>query len=389
MTSPRIAWVFPSMGQDRRQGYPWHSVLSEFVQRFPHTTVLTAMWPGFANGFEETFAVEIVGNYKFVEVRPSATGYGSGYTKLSLGIVKYLFRLKPHVIITCAFSIWTLLILLLKPLGRWRVIIAYEGSSPSVDYQTAKLRLFSRRWMAKVADAFITNSQAGKRYLTDVLKIPEGQVFAHPYEIATSNLLVQSLGKGRPVLVKDLQRPIFITVGQVVPRKGLKFLLEACALLRQQGYQNYTLLIAGDGAQRQELEALSECYQLQNCVVWLGWVDYTCLGSYFQVADIFVFPTLEDTWGLVTLEAMVLGKPVICSKWAGTSELIIHGGNGYIVDPYIPQELAEAMRSYIDQPELIKVMGEKSIQLMAPYTPETVTDFLSEVIDFVYSKARL
>lgn len=387
LADTRIAWVFPSLGENKRQGYPWHSVLSKFTQRFSKTTVFTARFPGFAEGFEDTFVVKVVGDMKYVETGKNASGYNPGVASLSPGIIQHLLRLRPNVVFAGAFSMWTLLVLLLKPIGGWRVVIAYEGSSPSVDYRNSTWRIALRQFMAGMADAFITNNQAGKSYLTDVLSVPADRVFARPYEIATPDLLLKSMGEGS-ALSLDLKRPVFITVGQVIHRKGIKFLLDACKILKQQGYDSYTVLVAGEGPQREELQAYCEQEQLSDCVHWAGWVDYSHLGSYFQYADVFVFPTLEDTWGMVTLEAMALGKPVLCSKLAGTAEMVVEGENGYTFDPYQPEAIAELMRRFIDNPDQIKSMGEKSQQLMAPHTPDTVSQFFEDVVKFVVANRR-
>ncbi|MFM7447366.1 MAG: glycosyltransferase, partial [Leptolyngbyaceae cyanobacterium] len=107
-------------------------------------------------------------------------------------------------------------------------------------------------------------------------------------------------------------------------------------------------------------------------------VDYESLGAYFEATDVFIFPTLEDIWGMVVLEAMAFRKPVICSKWAGAVEMIDQGKTGYIVDPHNVEELAGAMRLFIKNPELISTMGEKSCQVISQHTPEIAAKFLSE-----------
>ncbi|MGB5710944.1 MAG: glycosyltransferase family 4 protein [Waterburya sp.] len=385
MNTSRIAWLLPSMGTNKRQGYPWHSVLSELTKLFPDMTIFTGEWPGFAEGFEDSFKVQVVGKFKYIATSTQKKGYSSGFSPLSPKIIGHLIELNPKVIFTSAFSLWTLCAVFLKPIFRWQIVIVYEGSSPGVDYQNSGLRLWSRKLIANWADAFITNNNAGKKYLTEVLGAKQERVFARPFEIATPRLLLASYGN-IPGKELQLQRPIFITAGQLIPRKGINLLLKACALLQQQGISDYTLLIAGDGEQRQELEALSQQYQIENCVKWLGWVEYSDLGAYFQSADVFVFPTLEDTWGLVTLEAMALGKPVICSEHAGTSEMVVEGENGYIINPERPEELAETMLRFIEQSDLIKNMGQKSQQIMEPHTPKTVSKFLAETVEFVLAK---
>jgi glycosyltransferase involved in cell wall biosynthesis len=117
-----------------------------------------------------------------------------------------------------------------------------------------------------------------------------------------------------------------------------------------------------------------------------GWVEYGRLGAYFQQADVFVFPTFEDVWGMVALEAMVFGKPVLCSKWAGAAEVIVEGENGYIFDPYEPEGLAIAMRRFLDHPELIESMGKQSQQLISQNNPSSAAQFFVEVISYVVEK---
>lgn len=363
------------------RGSYWHPVFKELTKIVEATTVYTGFWPGFTPGFEGAFTVEVVGKTKHIEITPPKDGYSRNISYVSPSIIGHLLKLKPQVIFANGFSIWTLLALLLKPWGKWRIIIAYEGSSPTVDYCDSKLRLILRRAMVRFADAFITNNDRGKVYLTKILKAKESHVFARPYEVPDLKALSgqQENPKGIDL---ELQRPVFLFVGQVVPRKGVHLLLEACAILQKQEYRNYTVLIVGDGHQRDELKNFSQNHGLQDCVQWVRWVDYDCLSYYFRSADVFVLPTLEDTWGMVVLEAMVFGKPVLCSKWAGTAEMVVEGENGYVFDPRDPATLAETMRRFIDEPDLIVSMGRKSQQLIAQYTPEAAAQSLAEVTYF-------
>ena len=375
MSTIRIAWLLTSAF------YYWHPTLSYLAKIFPQMRAFSANWRGYAPGFEDSFNIELVGQRKIIPILKNAKSYGTNFTYLPLNIVNRLLKFQPEVIFSNSFGIWTILALLFKPLGRWRVVIAYEGSSPGVDYRNSPARLSVRRAMVKAADACITNSHAGKNYLIEVLNAKENHVFVQPYEVPAANSM-----SGRNIteqVFSQSKKPIFLFVGSVNPRKGLNLLLEACAILTKQGGENYTLLVVGDGSQRQELEEFSQKNNLKNCVQWVGRVDYGELGEYFGTADVFVLPTLEDTWGMVVLEAMVLGKPVLCSKWAGASELIIERENGYSFDPYQPEKLAELMQYFIDNPELAIAMGEKSQQLMNKYTPEAAAKFMTEVTSFV------
>jgi glycosyltransferase involved in cell wall biosynthesis len=376
MKDLRIAWLLTSAF------YYWHPTLSYLAKLFPQMTAFAANWQGYAPGFEDSFSVEVVGERKVIPILKNAKSYGIYFTYMPLNIVNRLLRFQPQVVFSNSFGIWTIVALLFKPFTKWRVVIAYEGSSPGVDRRNSPVRLSVRRAMVRAADACITNSHAGKAYLTEVLNADPHRVFVHPYQVPDANSMLGEEHLAQPVL-SQYKQPIFLFVGSITPRKGLHLLLEACGILQKQGYNNYTLLVVGDGTQREELENFCQEKGLSDRVQWIGKVDYSKLGAYFTEADVFVLPTLEDTWGMVVLEAMVLGKAVLSSKWAGASELVIEGENGYCFDPYEPEKLSQLMRRFIDNTDLAVVMGEKSKQLMAQYTPEAAAQFLSKVTSFV------
>ncbi|WP_019502681.1 glycosyltransferase family 4 protein [Pseudanabaena sp. PCC 6802] len=374
--SPCIAWLLPVAW------FYWQPSLVEFTRFFPNTTIFTGLFPGFVKGSEEQLKIEVVGQFRVIEINRDKGSYGDNFTYLSPKIIGHLLRLRPQVIFSSSFGVWTILALLLKLLFWWRVIIAYEGSSPGVDYRNSALRLFVRRLMVWLADAYITNSQAGSAYLIDILKAKKDRVFVQPYEIPDERTLPGSAEVKEPKAL-ELQRPVFLFVGHVIPRKGLPLLLQACAMLQARGYEQYTLQIVGDGSQQQELKAFCQEHHLSDRVQWAGRVAYDSIGNYFHNADVFVFPTLEDTWGVVTLEAMLLGKPILCSQGAGTSELVVHGENGYVFAPDDPDKLADLMQKFLNEPDLIPAMGERSKQIMAQYTPVAAAQCLAEITKLV------
>lgn len=374
--SPRIALLFQGAG------HYWQPILSEFVRLLPNTIVFTPSWPGFLPGFENSFEVKQVGTIKVLSLDDDVKGYSPSFTYLSPRIIGHLLKYRPHVIFSTAFSVWSLIAVALKPLFRWRVVIVYDGSSPGVEYADSKIRLWQRRGMTKLVDAFITNSQAGKKYLTTALSATVDQVFARPYLLPDPRTYKANLELAQPI-TSQLQRPIFVFAGKLIPRKGLKELLIACTQLQRQGYENYTLLVVGDGDQRQELEAFVQANGLTERIKWVGKVEYEHVGSFFYQSDVFVFPTHEDVWGLVAVEAMMFGKPILCSQGAGAAELVADGQNGYIFDPYNAEKLARLMSYFIDNPDLINKMGTQSKQIMAQNTSAEVSTFLAEVVDKV------
>jgi glycosyltransferase involved in cell wall biosynthesis len=372
----RVAWLFPSLAG----GNYWHPVLAKFSQFFRQTRVYTGEWLGFSPGFEDAFQVQVIGKIRQITsttVEKSEEGYGRGFIKLSPYIIQDIYKFKPHIIFASGFSMWTIIAVIFKPWGKWKIVIVYDGSSPNVDYQDSPIRSWLRSKLVKLADACITNSNGGKNYLTKVIHAREDQVYCQPYQVPEAQTLLKLVKDNQPINETKPGNIVFLFIGKLILRKGLEFLLKACKILQSWGYFNYTLMVLGEGTLRDELVAYSEQHNLN--VQWIGWVDYGLIGSYFQNADVFVLPTLEDTWGMVVLESMVFGKPVLCSHLAGASEMIVDDVNGYLFNPKEPEELAKLMRKFIDNPDLISSMGEASQQLIAQHTPEAAAQFLIEV----------
>ena len=372
----RIAWLLPVAW------FYWQPAISELTKIFPNTTVFTGLFPGFAKGLEETLKVEVVGEFKVIEIAKDENSYGDNFTYLSPKIIGHLLKLRPQVIFSSSFGIWTIIALLLKPLFWWRVIIAYEGCSPGVDYRNSSARLFVRRLMVWMADACITNSQAGNEYLVEILNAQKDRVFVQPYEIPDEHTLPGSA----EVIESDsleLQHPIFLFVGHIIPRKGLDTVLKAGVVLQTRGYHQFTLQVVGNGDRQPELEAFCQAQHLSDRVQWVGRVPFDRIGTYFHNADVFVLPTLEDTWGVVTLEAMLLGKPILCSSGAGTAELVVSGENGYVFAPEDPDKLADLMQLFLDDPALIPAMGTRSQQIMAQYTPVAAAQCMANITKLV------
>ena len=377
MNNPRIAWLIPSV----ELGAYWQPVLAAFAQVFPKSIFYTGLvWPGFDPTLPGNATIKIVGEMKSLEITKTE-GYSRRVMLVSPSIIGELWQFKPQVVLAQAYSLWTLIAVLLKPFLGWKLIIIYDGSSPNSDFEDSWVRAIARKFMSAFAEAFIPNSYGARDYLIHSLGAKPDKVFTHTYLVPDAQTLLQnSTGEVPPL---PAQRPIFLYVGRITARKGIKPLIQACAILKEQGYTNYSLVVIGNGDQRQELEELIAQQGLTDLVTWVGWVEYGRLGVYFQNADVFVFPTLEDIWGMVPLEAMVFGTAVLCSRWAGAAELVVEGENGYTFDPYKPEELAEKMRQFLDRPELIQIMGDRAKELISKTNYQSAADGFIDVINRV------
>jgi glycosyltransferase involved in cell wall biosynthesis len=383
LSSKRVAFLFPSL----ELAPYWQPVFQRFTRDNPQTTIYTCFWEGFTPGFEGRFNLQVVGQQRNIDTdrSGSAAGYKKRIMVLPLNLLGRLIKARTQVIFTTAYSMWTLLVLLLKPLFGWKVVILYEGSSPTYDYQDAKLRLVIRRWMTRWADAVITNSPAGQRYLLRAMQAQSDRVFQQPYQVPDPAALLGAASV--PLTQATIERPSmeFLFVGRVTARKGIKFLIQACEILKQRGYGNFSLTVAGEGDQREELTEWAVARGLP--IRWLGRLPYHEMGRLFQNHDVFVFPTLEDTWGMVLLEAMVFGKPILSSLDAGAAEsMVTDGWNGYVIQSKNAENIADRMQQLLENPALIPTMGQRSRDRIAQHTPDDATQFLLDMVERVTAK---
>jgi len=379
LSDVKVAWVIPSMAR----GFAWQSLLEEFANIFTDSKVFTGLWPMNRPKDDVDFNLNVIGKTRFITLGQKNSKYARGIIMPPLGIPFHILKYFPNVILTYGFSIWTVIVLLLKTFTRWRVIIVYEGSSPTVDAKESRFRICGRKLMARLSDAFITNSHSGKSYLVEYLNAKKDLVFVRPYLVPDTKILCEKEIDVENML-RDVKSPVFMYVGLLIQRKGIEFLMESLASLKEKGYDEFTLVIAGDGSQREKLEMMVKDMGIEKQVTWLGWVDYGSLGYYFQSSDIFVFPTYEDTWGLVVLEAMAFGKPVICSQLAGAVEMVKDGENGFTFNPARdkPEALSELLRKFIDDPGLARRMGQRSKKMASLHTPEAVANHIKYIVEF-------
>jgi glycosyltransferase involved in cell wall biosynthesis len=367
----RVAWLFPSLAR----GYYWQPVFKEFVARCPRTAVFTSIWPGFALGYENAFQVHTLPGLRYVDLKKQLPDSRRGFIWTPLSIVKKLAAFDPEVVFSCGFSGWTLCALLFKLFRGSRVIIYWEGCSAQ-SVGASKIKAMLRQWIGRFADAGVSNGDEGTTYLRDIIGMPREKLLCHPCQVPDLPLLCSVTSE---VSLPVVQRPVFLYVGSISPRKGWRYLLDAAHRLVEQGITQFSVLFVGAGEQQEELRVAIKDHQLDGIVHQIGGVAYHNLGPYYQTADVFVSPTRADTWGVAVLEAMAFAKPVLCSKHAGTRQMVAHGENGFIFDPFDASHLAGYMAKFIQDQSLAERLGARSLEKIAPFTPARAADALANL----------
>jgi len=149
-------------------------------------------------------------------------------------------------------------------------------------------------------------------------------------------------------------------VGRLERRKGLGYLLNACAKAKR-SFPNFRLIVVGPGTVlRSRYEKMVEDMSLTNNVIFTGFVPSIELPSYYRSADIFCAPaTGGESFGIVLLEAMACGKPVIATNIQGYASVLDDGEEGLLVPPKDVESLAQALLSLLYDKPLRLQMGDK------------------------------
>jgi phosphatidyl-myo-inositol alpha-mannosyltransferase len=221
-------------------------------------------------------------------------------------------------------------------------------------------------------------SDAAASFLRRVVRVPveivpngvDVRAFAHP---------------GRPVQGLPAG-PKILWVNRLDPQKGFEIMLRAFERLASEVGEAH-LLVAGDGRDRALLRSLPR--QLRSRILRLGTVPHEELPRYHATADVFVAPaTGQESFGIVLVEAMAAGVPVVASDIAGYREVVRDGVDGLLVPPNDPIALAAAIRRILSEPELAASLKDAGRSRAEAFSWLTVAPRLEAVYDRVLGARR-
>jgi glycosyltransferase involved in cell wall biosynthesis len=156
--------------------------------------------------------------------------------------------------------------------------------------------------------------------------------------------------------------PILGMVALLRPRKGLEPLLEAAALLKQQG-QHFKLRIIGrfeTAEYEQQIHALAAQLNIAELIEWRGF--RSPIQPELDELDLLIFPSvLPEGMPMVVLEAMSAGVPVVASRVAGVTDIVLNGEQGLLVEPQHPEQLARAVTRVLGDHELWRTLRENGL----------------------------
>lgn len=177
----------------------------------------------------------------------------------------------------------------------------------------------------------------------------------------------------------DEGNPLCLAVGRLAKEKNQGFLLSAFAHILSD-LPNARLVLVGEGDDRQRLERLAHSLGIGGRVRFVGAVPHEAVGDYYQAADLFLFPSTSETQGVVVLEALAAGLPVVAVTSDAAADLF-GDGQGGVLTPEDPVAFAQSALALWGQPERRQGVAEAGRRIAARYAPDACAATMLELYE--------
>jgi len=243
----------------------------------------------------------------------------------------------------------------------WYKLSWYTYSTP---FGKWLLRKWSRNLTGRIAVSPIALSFVSKYFHHDYTVIPNGIDAAHFHPDVS------------PIPEYDDGRPNIVFVGRMEKRKGVNYLIKAFQVVKRE-IPDCRLIIVGPGTRlRKRYEGHVRKYNIKD-VVFVGYASYDDLPRYYRTATVVCAPAIGwESFGIVLLEAMAVGKPLVASNIAGYASVINDGEDGMLVPRRNTRELSSALVKVIKDKSLQQRLGERGREKAIRYDWSEVTERL-------------
>ncbi len=175
-------------------------------------------------------------------------------------------------------------------------------------------------------------------------------------------------------------------IGRIDIYKNFSAVINALKILNEKTSQKFVIKIAGTGEEEQNLRKLAENLKINDQVEFLGWIEDGY--KFYQEIDIFVLPTLRETFGLVILEAIKHRKPIIATRTVGPSEILRHEKDGLLINiepkEQMPDRIAKAVIKLVNNHHLVNDLVNNSYQrALDHFSTEILKQKLADILDMV------
>ncbi len=256
-------------------------------------------------------------------------------------------------------------------------------------------------WFANISDAIIAPSLKIKKLLWGYGTKKEIPIHILPTGIDLK-IFKKSPKSGRQLRKKFKIPPktkILISVSRVGKEKNVEFLIKAFAEIlnpvrdsegKEKAQKEHIsngvkkrddvlLLIVGDGPFLEQLKKIAQNLKIAKSIIFTGRIPHGKIPAFYQSADIFLFASLTETQGIVILEALACGLPVVVLKDDAFAGVVIDGQNGFLVREQSPKLFAQKITNLLENPSLYKKFSIKAIKTAQNFSERSAAKKLIEI----------
>ncbi|NMB89292.1 MAG: glycosyltransferase family 1 protein [Chloroflexi bacterium] len=233
-------------------------------------------------------------------------------------------------------------------------------------------RADGERQVLRAANKIIVATPAEQSQLEFLYQADSRKLVTIPPGVDTTHFYPIPKDEAKAVIGVPTQDRMILYVGRIEPLKGVDILIRALAQIKANGvldqYPHYLAIIGGDpdvselemNAEMARLKKLCAELGIGDLVVFLGKRSQDMLAYYYSAAEVLVMPSHYESFGMVALEAMACGTPVVASQVGGLAFLVQDGKTGFFVPDDDPEALADRLTRLIEQPELLNSLGQQA-----------------------------
>ena len=359
------------------------SQLARELQRRGHRVeVLTQRYPRALPAAEVIDGVR-VRRLLFLTPRPRDLFRGrldlflAGFFYFPVTLLRLLWRIaceKPQVVNLHFVGAPALFLLVARTLMRFRLVVSLHGDDVEGLPRGTRFDRWLFRATLRRADAVTACSQ----YLLNQALVIEPSVAQKAHVIYNGTDLSRSPFSPPPrfedlrALEEGKEGVGLLAVGRLMPKKGFYVMLHAFAQ-RGSATRKLELVLIGDGPERAALESLKQELGLDGTVTLRGAEDRDVVACAMASSDIVVIPSRQEPFGMVALEAMASGKPVIATRVGGLPE-VLDGADAVLVEPENPSALAQAIDRTLSRLEREPDYGARNREVAARFSTARMVD---------------
>lgn len=269
-------------------------------------------------------------------------------------------------------------------LGLVKQTIARSPEEMEGDY-----RINGERLVIDRVDKIVASTENERNHLIELYQAPESKITIIPPGVDTSRFYPIDKTDAKEAIGIPEEDRMVLFVGRIEPLKGIDTLIEAMAKLKIKCRRcpHYLVIIGGDAeatpqettSEMARLKVLSQELRIEDIIIFLGKRDQAKLPYYYSAAEVVVMPSHYESFGMVALEAMACGTPVIASEVGGLQNLIIEGETGFFIARQDSTGLSDKMKTLLLDDDLRHRISKNAEEYAKSYDWATITQKMISV----------